>query len=167
MGIILLSAGDLLPEKTQAKLKEYMDSRISLSYSQPPSVYTGANLIERQDAIVRYALYLNDTKLLKEALDPIINEMVMVTKINANENPGRVVSINGYSGFSGIQADYSLWFHGPQLYSCGYCLTMFKTIVQFIYDTQGTNIFPVETTKDFIDCICVFPPSARFYRLYI
>ena len=153
VGIILLSAGDLLPEKTQAKLKEYMDSRISLSYSQPPSVYTGANLIERQDAIVRYALYLNDTKLLKDALDPIINEMVMVTKINANENPGRVVSINGYSGFSGIQADYSLWFHGPQLYSCGYCLTMFKTIVQFIYDTQGTNIFPVETTKDFIDCI--------------
>lgn len=159
LGNTLLVAGDMLPAETEEKIRSYLLDKIS-SLLEPFDNGTGANVVATQMNRIRYAMYANDLERIKSAFDRIAEEVTVVTKLDPEENAWRNRLWDSYVNLphlpdtkEGIQADYSVLFHGPLLYSGSYGLGFVTEISRILVDTQQTNLFPSDGVVDFVDHI--------------
>lgn len=143
---LLISAG-VLPGSAQQKLANYMKDRVRL-IDEIAAIDAGSNILNEMKAKIYYALYTNDLEMLLDCFDRINMELIVVDDMpedqgwRADEWRGSVALEYLPSTICGIQADYSILFHGPLIYSGGYGQEMIELASVMLADTDGTKLFP-------------------------
>ena len=154
---LLVSAG-ILPGSTEQKLANYMKDRVRI-IDEIARSDSGSNILNEMKAKSYYALYTNDLEMLLDCFDRVNMEIIIVDDMPEGHGRGdgwrTSMPLLDYlpSTITGIQADYSVLFHGPLIYSGGYGQEMIAHASTMLADTDGTKLFPQTGLQVIVDHI--------------
>jgi len=157
--LFLLEDVEDIDEGIIDKLNTYMVQKIK-EIDTVSKRDTGSNILLLQRNKVFYALYLEDSNMLKNAFDRINKELRLasdMTELGDLWRARKWESSSTVSGlpdtYTGIQDDYAYLFHGPQLHSGTYGRTFLCGIAEFLVDTKNLDLFPQDGIKNITDLL--------------
>jgi len=161
MGKVLLFFDDTgcSSESIQSMLNEYITTRVK-SIDNVCKTDTGSNVLQMQQNKTYLALYNEDTDMLISAFNRINKELRLADNMTELGDSWRKrkwetsVTIEGLPDTkTGIQSDYSYFFHGPHILSGSYGLTFLSGVTELLSETKNLYLFPDDGIKNITDLL--------------